>query len=44
MFPLQRKKDTGIVVRAAQNRYLKAEKSYLCEHLTSQQVQFIIIS
>lgn len=42
VFALQRKnKNTGVVVRAAHNRCLSGENSYLWEYVTSQKVQFI---
>lgn len=42
VFALQRKnKNTGVVVRAAHNRCLSGESSYLWEYVTSQKVQFI---
>lgn len=34
-------KNTGVVVRAAHNRCLSGENSYLWEYVTSQKVQFI---
>ncbi|MBW4456596.1 MAG: IS4 family transposase [Nostoc indistinguendum CM1-VF10] len=42
VFALQRKnKNTGVVVRAAHNRCLSGENSYLWEYVTSQKVQFV---
>jgi len=42
VFALQRKsQNTGVVVRAAHNRSLSGENSYLWEYVTSQDVQFI---
>jgi Transposase DNA-binding/Transposase DDE domain len=42
VFALSRKtKNTGVVVRAAHNRCLEGENSYLWEYVSSQDVQFI---